>query len=144
MVHSAELAFWRSAEARGLPGGAGEPARVAFGALRAAGLLDETPEGTSVTSGVEAIEAPGHTPGHLAVVVGNALLWAGDAFVATSNVAHPDWVSAADMDPDANEATRRTLLARAANERWVLAASHLPETGRVDRRGDGFAFTPIH
>jgi glyoxylase-like metal-dependent hydrolase (beta-lactamase superfamily II) len=143
VVHTAELTYWRSAEARGLPGGAGEPARVAFGALRAAGLLDETAGATSIALGVEAIDAPGHTPGHLAVVVGDALLWAGDAIVATPNVAHPEWVSAADMDPRRNEATRRALLGRAADDRLVLAASHLPERGRVRRRGDGFAFEPI-
>lgn len=92
---------------------------------------------------MDAIEAPGHTPGHLAVVVGGALLWAGDAIVATPNVAHPDWVSAADMDPRRNEATRRALLGRAADDRWLLAASHLPEMGRVRRRGDGYTFTPV-
>lgn len=97
----------------------------------------------SIASGVDAIEAPGHTPGHLAIVVGGALLWAGDAIVATPNVAHPEWVSAADMDPGLNEATRRALLGRAADDRLVLAASHLPERGRVRRRGNGFAFEPI-
>ncbi|MGZ8571035.1 MAG: hypothetical protein ACXWW5_02285 [Actinomycetota bacterium] len=52
-------------------------------------------------------------------------------------------MSAADMDPRRNEATRRALLSRAADDRLVLAASHLPERGRVQRRENGFAFEPI-
>lgn len=139
LVHPAELAFWRSAAARELPGDAGEPARVAFGALRAGGLLDEAADRTPVASGVQILEAPGHTPGHLAVVVNDALLWAGDAIVHPVNVPHPEWVSAADMDAR-NAQTRVELLERAADDRLVLAGSHLPVEGSVRREADGFAF----
>jgi glyoxylase-like metal-dependent hydrolase (beta-lactamase superfamily II) len=138
VVHAAELAFWRSPAARELPGGAAEPARVAFGALRAAGLLDTVDGAKTIASGVRAIEAPGHTPGHLAVVVNDTVLWAGDALVTPLNVTHPDWVSAADMDGERNAATRRDLLARAADGSMVLAGAHLPVTGVPVRAGDGF------
>jgi glyoxylase-like metal-dependent hydrolase (beta-lactamase superfamily II) len=139
LVHAVELAFWRSPAARELPGDAGEPARVAFGALRAGGLLDETAGNEVVHREVRTIEAPGHTPGHLAVVINDALLWAGDAIVHPANVSHPEWVSAADMD-EANAATRVALLERAADGRMLLAACHLPWVGTVRRDGDGFAF----
>jgi len=140
LVHAAELAFWRSPGGRELPGDAGEPARVAFGALRAGGLLDEIDRDATVGVGVRAIEAPGHTPGHLAVVVNDALLWAGDAIVHPANVSHPAWISSADMDADANVATRVALLGRAADDRLILAACHLPVVGAVRRDGSGFAF----
>ncbi len=139
LVHPAELAFWRSPAARELPGDAGEPARVAFGALRAGGLLDEATGGAPVASGVRILEAPGHTPGHLAVVVNDALLWAGDAIVHPVNVPHPEWVSAADMDAR-NAQTRVELLERAADDRLMLAGSHLPVEGTVRREAAGFAF----
>lgn len=141
LVHPAELAFWRSPAARDLPGDAGEPARVAFGALRASGLLDDVGSGP-VATGVEVIEAPGHTPGHLAVVVGASLLWAGDAIVHPLNVTRPEWVSAADMD-DANAVTRVQLLGRAADHRLVLAGSHLPVEGQIHRDDDGFTFEEL-
>ena len=89
--------------------------------------------------GVHAIEASGHTPGHLAVVVGDALLWSGDAFVHPSNVPHPEWASAADMDPAEGERTRRALLVRMTQERLLLAGSHLSAIGAVERTDDGFA-----
>jgi glyoxylase-like metal-dependent hydrolase (beta-lactamase superfamily II) len=139
LVHPAELEFWRSPAARELPGDAGEPARVAFGALRAGGLLDEATDGTPVVSGVRILEAPGHTPGHLAVVVNDALLWAGDAIVHPVNVPHPEWVSAADMD-ERNAETRVRLLERAADRRLMLAGSHLPVEGEVRREAGGFVF----
>jgi glyoxylase-like metal-dependent hydrolase (beta-lactamase superfamily II) len=140
IVHAAELAFWRSPAARDLPDEAGEPARVAFGALRAAGLLDEITGVTTVGAEARAIEAPGHTPGHLAVVVNDSLLWAGDAIVHPLNVTRPEWVSAADMDGERNAATRRTLLAGAADRSWLLAGAHLPVVGSVRRDDGGFAF----
>jgi glyoxylase-like metal-dependent hydrolase (beta-lactamase superfamily II) len=91
---------------------------------------------------IRAIEAPGHTPGHLAIVVNDALLWAGDSIVHPVNVTHPEWVSAADMD-SRNAETRVGLLARAADGRLVLAGSHLPVEGHVRRADDGFELEPL-
>lgn len=142
VVHAAELAFWRSPAARELPGDAGEPARVAFGALRAGGLLDPIERDADVVGSARAIEAPGHTPGHLAIVVNDALLWAGDSIVHPVNVTHPEWVSAADMD-GRNAETRVGLLARAADGRLVLAGSHLPVEGHVRRADGGFELEPL-
>jgi glyoxylase-like metal-dependent hydrolase (beta-lactamase superfamily II) len=139
VVHAAEAAWWRSDAATGLPGDAEAPVRAALDALDATGLLDTVDGDAAVGTGVRAVAAPGHTPGHLAVVIGDALLWTGDAIVAALNVTHPHWVSAADMDPAASEATRRSLLARAADEGLVVAGSHLPAQLRVRRDAGGFA-----
>lgn len=138
VVHARELAFWRSPAARELPGEAGEPARVAFAALGDAGLLDPVEDDVMVGDGVRTLDAPGHTPGHLAVVINDELLWAGDAIVAAANVPHPEWVSTADMDPEVNLGTRRALLARAADDRLLLAGAHLPVVGRVKRSDGGY------
>jgi glyoxylase-like metal-dependent hydrolase (beta-lactamase superfamily II) len=139
VIHRREADYWASDEAGALPEDAGEPALTALHALLGADLLDPIGGDIELGTGVRAVEAPGHTPGHLAVVIGDALLWAGDAFVSQLNVPHPEWVSAADMDGPRNEATRRALLARAADHRWVVAASHMPVAGAVARDGDGFA-----
>jgi glyoxylase-like metal-dependent hydrolase (beta-lactamase superfamily II) len=140
VIHRREADFWASDAAGALPDDAGEPAITALHALLEADLLDLIGGDLDVAKGVRAIDAPGHTPGHIAVVIGGALLWAGDAVISRLNASHPEWVSAADMDPVANEATRRALFARAADDRLVLAASHLPVAGTVERDGDAFAF----
>ena len=138
VIHRAEADFWASDDAGDLPDDAGGPAIAALHALLQADLLDVIGGDLEVAAGVRAIEAPGHTPGHLAVVINDGLLWAGDAVISQLNVPHPEWVSAADMDGAANEATRRALLARAADHGLVLAASHLPVAGSIVRDGDGY------
>ena len=142
VIHRLEAEFWSSAEAEGLPNGAGLPAQTALTALLDAELLDTVEGGAHVATGVEAIEARGHTPGHLAVVVNDAVLWAGDTFVSQLNVSHPEWVSLSDMDGRTNEATRRRLLERAAAAGLRLAASHMPVSGTVARTGDGYELRP--
>ncbi len=143
VIHRVEADFWASDDAAGLPDDAGAPALAALHALLEADLLDVISDDLEVAKGVRAIGAPGHTPGHLAVVIDDALLWAGDAVISPLNAPHPEWVSAADMDGPTNEATRRALFARAADDRLVFAASHLPIAGHIARDGDAFAFEEI-
>ena len=138
VIHRREADYWASDAADELPDDAGQPALLALHALLAADLLDVVAEDIDVAPRVRAIAAPGHTPGHLAVVIGDSLLWAGDAIVSPLNAPHPEWVSAADMDPSGSEATRRALLGRAVDEELLLAASHLPMAGSVARDGDAF------
>jgi glyoxylase-like metal-dependent hydrolase (beta-lactamase superfamily II) len=139
VIHRREADYWASHEAAALPDEAGQPALLAMHALLEANLLDVIEGDAPVVSGLRAIEAPGHTPGHLAVIVNDAVLWAGDAVVSQLNVPHPEWVSAADMDPAMSETTRRALCARAADNAMILAGSHLPVTGTVARDGKAFS-----
>jgi glyoxylase-like metal-dependent hydrolase (beta-lactamase superfamily II) len=139
LMHRVEADFWASDAAADLPDDAGGPALLALHALLEADLLDLIREDADVVAGVRAIAAPGHTPGHLAVVVNDALLWTGDAIVSTLNASHPQWVSAADMDGPGNEATRRALFDRAVDDGLLLAGAHLPITGTVERRDGAYA-----
>jgi hypothetical protein len=59
--------------------------------------------------------------------------------ISPLNAPHPEGVSAADMDGPVNEATRRLLFARAADEGLYLAGSHLAVSGIVEHDGDAFA-----
>jgi glyoxylase-like metal-dependent hydrolase (beta-lactamase superfamily II) len=139
LIHRVEADYWASEAAAELPNDAGQPALLAMHALLEADLLDIVGGDADVGAGVRAIEAPGHTPGHLAVVINDAVVWAGDAIVTILGASHPHWSSAADMDPATSEATRRALLARAADEGLTLAGSHLMVVGTVERDGDAFA-----
>lgn len=104
---------------------------------------------TVVAPGVQALAAPGHTPGHAAVLVssdGAQLLWTADAVLHPIQVNRPDWYATFDLRPEQAVATRRDLLARAADERMLVHAAHFswPGLGRVTRQPDGFQWEPAH
>ena len=70
-------------------------------------LVDEPAE---PTGGVLVFAAPGHTPGHTAVLVSSnrqQLLYAGDAVIHPKQFEYPDWTSAFDLDANETGITRR-------------------------------------
>lgn len=140
VIHKAEKAFWLSPEAADLPRDAAVPARLALPELEGAGLLEHM-EGRMRIASLDVFEAPGHTPGHLSCLIGDAMLWAADALTHELNVTHPEWTSAADMDHGRSEITRRELLAMVADRDLLLGAVHMQVAGRVSRtREEGFSW----
>jgi glyoxylase-like metal-dependent hydrolase (beta-lactamase superfamily II) len=108
-------------------------------------LLDRD---TGLALGVRAVAGPGHTPGHLVVAVESEtqqLLWTRDALLHPLNISHPEWHSAVDLRPQQVVATRRHLLAWAADEDMLLHGAHFPwpGLGRVQHEGIGFRWKPI-
>jgi glyoxylase-like metal-dependent hydrolase (beta-lactamase superfamily II) len=108
-------------------------------------LLEDAAE---VVSGIRVIATPGHTPGHLSVVVesgGEQLLVLGDAMThAWTNFAHPGWINEFDMDGDQTVATRRRLLDMAVADRMAVLGYHFPfpGVGHVMPDGDAYRFVP--
>ena len=104
--------------------------------------------GNDVASGISAVEAFGHTPGHMTYMVdtgGKLLLLAADlANHYVWSLAHPDWEVRFDMDKDAAAATRRRVLSMVANEEAAFVGYHMPwpGVGFVDTHEDGFTFVP--
>lgn len=86
-----------------------------------------------LVSGIYAVAAPGHTPGHCAILVssGNAqLLHAADTFHNQAfDLDNPDWATAFDLDPAQAHKTRLRLLDQAAADRTLLMAYHMPFPG---------------
>jgi glyoxylase-like metal-dependent hydrolase (beta-lactamase superfamily II) len=103
---------------------------------------------TEILPGVRAIPAPGHTPGHLALLLrsqSSQLLNLGDAAVDPLHLEHPEWQNGFDLEPDRALDTRRRLLERAAADGMAVMAFHFPfpSVGRVAARsGDGWDWTP--
>jgi glyoxylase-like metal-dependent hydrolase (beta-lactamase superfamily II) len=99
-----------------------------------------------VVPGVQAVAAPGHTPGHHAMLMssnGNSLLHAVDSlFVPPLQMANPDIGIQFDADPMMAAASRRALLERAADEGIPIMSYHMPFPGMgfVARDGDAFSF----
>ena len=97
---------------------------------------------TEVAPGVRAIPAPGHTPGHLAILIGSQgrhLLHLGDAAVHPLHLEEPSWQNGFDLAPAQAIATRRALLQRAATANMQLMAFHFPfpSVGRIEAKTEG-------
>lgn len=99
-----------------------------------------------IAPGIAAVDAPGHTPGHLAVAISSgteSLLFAGDLLMMPDQVVHPDWTSIFDLDAQKLIATRRRLLDRAATDRSIVFHYHFGEAGRFLRRGLQFEWERV-
>jgi glyoxylase-like metal-dependent hydrolase (beta-lactamase superfamily II) len=91
---------------------------------------------TTVASGISALLAPGHTPGHLCVVVSSGqdrALLLGDAVTCPVQLDEPTWHSLGDVDPALADRSRERLLRKLENDHTIGAGSHFPELrfGRV-------------
>jgi glyoxylase-like metal-dependent hydrolase (beta-lactamase superfamily II) len=93
---------------------------------------------TPVAPGITAIQTPGHTPGHLCVVVssdGQRALLLGDAITCPVQLDESAWHSIGDVDPALADRTRQRLWRELEGEDITGAGSHFPELrfGRVLR-----------
>ncbi len=101
-----------------------------------------------IIPGVSAVEAPGHTPGHMALAVssrGQDLLCLADTVHHVIHMEHPEWATAIDYDRDLVTATRRKLLGRAARDKTLVFSTHMPfpGLGHVVPRGDAWQWLSI-
>lgn len=105
-------------------------------------------DGASVASGVTAMAAFGHTPGHMAYHIesdGQRLVLGADfANHYVWSLAHPDWEVRFDRDKEMAAKTRRKLLDMLAADRVPFVGYHMPwpGIGYVETRGEGFHYVP--
>lgn len=141
----AEWAYWTdpaTVDTIGL-----ERQSFAVGAARRLAVLDGNinlfGDAAEITPGITAVASFGHTPGHMAYLVGGTALVGGDA-IGNHHVAfeRPDWASGSDQDAGMAAATRVALLDRIASDGLALVGFHLPGggIGRVERAGAGYRF----
>jgi glyoxylase-like metal-dependent hydrolase (beta-lactamase superfamily II) len=104
--------------------------------------------GDEIVTGITAVEAKGHTPGHtaFAIVSGNAkLMYVADITnTPTLFATNPDWQVMFDMDANEAVATRKRILDMAATDKLQLSFYHasFPATGNIVKQGTGFRFVP--
>jgi len=120
-------------------------ARRCLGVLRH--QIEAIPKETEIVPGVIAIPAPGHTPGHLAVLIesdGQRLLNLGDAAVHPLHLEQPGWQNGFDLLAERALDTRRELLERAIAGDMHLMAFHFPfpSVGRVEKHNGGWRWSP--
>lgn len=96
------------------------------------GLMELMEGEYALTPALTALPTPGHTPGHMSILItsqGERALILGDAAHNPAQVHETDWVSRADMDPEQTRITRRALMERLEREGTVVAAGHFPAPG---------------
>lgn len=109
-------------------------------------FLDDAGE---VTSGITAMAAFGHTPGHMTYMLesgGQQLVLIADlANHPVWSLAKPDWEVRFDMDKAAAAASRRKVLGMLAADKIPMIGYHMPfpAVGYVAADGDGFQYVPM-
>lgn len=101
-----------------------------------------------IVPGIDSIHSPGHTPGHIAVLLqsqGEKLLHIVDAAHHPVQVAHPEWSPGFDADTSKSVPSRRMLFERAAAENIPVLTYHFgfPGMGRVTRKGDRLGWEQV-
>jgi glyoxylase-like metal-dependent hydrolase (beta-lactamase superfamily II) len=105
-------------------------------------------DGGAVASGLTAMAAFGHTPGHMNYMVENdgTQLYLGADFANhyVWSLGYPDWEVKFDMDKAAAAATRRRILDMLAADKVAFVGYHMPwpGVGYVETRDSGFAYVP--
>jgi glyoxylase-like metal-dependent hydrolase (beta-lactamase superfamily II) len=87
---------------------------------------------SEIIPGIRAIAAPGHTPGHLALLISSGneqLLCVSDTVLHPVHLEQPDWCCVFDIEHGQVPVTRRQLLERAAEEKILVSAFHFPFPG---------------
>ncbi len=105
-------------------------------------------DGGTVASGITAMAAFGHTPGHMTYMLesdGKQMLLGADfANHYVWSLAHPTWEVRFDMDKETAAATRKRLLDMMAVDRVPFSGYHMPfpAFGYVEAHEDGYRYVP--
>jgi glyoxylase-like metal-dependent hydrolase (beta-lactamase superfamily II) len=110
-----------------------------------AGLVDLVEMDHSISPEVCLRPTPGHTPGHVSVVIeseGQRAVITGDIAHHPCQMAHPEWATSLDSDTQAATTTRAKLFAEWADQPILVIGTHYaaPTAGHVKREGAAFRF----
>ncbi|MCB1506265.1 MAG: MBL fold metallo-hydrolase [Hyphomicrobiaceae bacterium] len=107
-----------------------------------------TKSGTEIAPGIIAEFTPGHTPGHMSLIVnsgGQTLIVSADCVTHPYvSFQHPGWWPRTDLEQDVAEGTRRKLLDMAATDKAMMLVYHIsfPGLGHVARAGNAYRWVP--
>lgn len=149
LVPAPEWQFW-SNDANKAIAGEGRQGLFELVAAKFDGIeITEYQWDQEIVTGITAIDAHGHTPGHTAFAItsGNdrLLLIADTTNHPALFVRYPDWSARFDQDAEAARQTRHRLLDMAASERMLVTGYHFPfpAAGHIARDGDGYRLVPM-
>ena len=106
--------------------------------LEELGIMELMDGEYSLTSELTTLPTPGHTPGHMSIIIssqGESAVVLGDVLHNSVQAHETDWVSRADMDPEQTRITRRNMMDRLEQSGDLVAAVHMaaPGFGRIVR-----------
>jgi glyoxylase-like metal-dependent hydrolase (beta-lactamase superfamily II) len=111
--------------------------------------IDLVDRETEIVPGIHAIPAPGHTPGHMALLIASGegqLLHIADTVLHPILMEHRDWYSRFDLNSELAQATKVRLLDRAAVDKALVLAFHFapfPGMGHIVPRDGAWQWQPI-
>lgn len=116
--------------------------------LEGSGQLELVDDGYEPAPGIALLSTPGHTPGHVSVLLyagGEGAVISGDAVHHPVEIEHLDWSPEADDDPELAAISRQALVERVEAEGFTLLAGHFaaPHAGQIVRVGPKRVFRPL-
>jgi glyoxylase-like metal-dependent hydrolase (beta-lactamase superfamily II) len=102
-----------------------------------------------VASGIRAVGAPGHTPGHMGFLVESDgkpfLIWGDTTNHYILSMQKPEWHVSFDADKDMAVQSRKKILDMAATDRIPATGYHMPfpAVGYVERFNGGYRWVPV-
>jgi glyoxylase-like metal-dependent hydrolase (beta-lactamase superfamily II) len=140
LVHRAEWPRWQDSDDFSI-------ARSVWPLLASGHLEWQDGEGEAAP-GVHPLATPGHTPGHISVLVydrGEGAVITGDAAHHPLELEHPDWSPTFDADRAQSAETRRALVERIEDEGLVVLGGHFPppHAGRLVRVQARSVYEPL-
>ena len=141
LVGETEWAFWKDEDDPYAPEAKADSVLPIF----EADLVDLVDPTHVVTDEVRLIPTPGHTPGHVSVMIesqGESAIITGDLFHSPLQMAHPDWTDTADVDGALAHETRVKFMDSYADSPVLILGTHFatPTAGHIVRDGDAFRF----
>jgi glyoxylase-like metal-dependent hydrolase (beta-lactamase superfamily II) len=143
----AEYDFWTDAARAGTPAEGNQKAVLAS-VKPLADRMTFIKDGDAVVSGITAMLAPGHTPGHMIFNVESQnkrlVLTADTANHYVLSLQRPDWEVKFDMDKAQAAATRKKVFDMIATDRVAFLGYHMPfpAVGYAEKQETGYRFVP--
>jgi glyoxylase-like metal-dependent hydrolase (beta-lactamase superfamily II) len=140
-VHETEWNYWHSAESDHQPELFKIFIEKNIKPLKKVNLQIFNGEHADLAPGIRALEAFGHTPGHITLDIhsGNDhLLYIADAFLHPLHIEHLNWETNYDLDHQNAKESRIRLLEMAYHDNMLVNAFHFdfPGLGRIDKMKD--------
>lgn len=152
VIGQTEFDFWKKGDTLSAPKESNEYRTATMFRTYVQPFADRTSfiaPGGDVVPGIRAVEAHGHTPGHLAFHVESEgkqlLVWGDCAHHEVASLARPGWHALFDQDKAQGAATRKKIYDMAATDRLAVAAYHtsFPSIGYVERSDEGYRWLPV-